>query len=195
MDNVCIAGSGWERPKSSSSSLLWVAFPSRRLPFLRSRCFCPLPCLVPVAVGYLCNCCVDFTSVADSATSSPNIRLPVPPSRQSIDFALRATRKKQKKLRLTIVTFVEKSQHLRALVRRNKYFVVYLIVRKNIVFTVHIVGNLNSNRSFYETIDVHVTENSTSPRYNIVNIIIHLLPAIRSARLGNSSLIIVIVFT
>ena len=65
---------------------------------------------------------------------------------------------------------------------------------KNIVFTVHIVGNLNLNRT-YKTLDVHVTENSTSsPRYNLVNIIIHLVPAIRSARKGNSSLIIVIVF-
>ena len=168
MDNVCIAGSGWERPKSSSS-LLWVAFPSRCLPFLRSRCFCPLP-LVPVAV----NCCVDFTSIADSATSSPNIRLPVPPSRQRVDFALRATRKKQQKLRLTIVRFVEKSQHFRDWWEEiRKCFVVYLIVRKGIVFTVHVVGNLKSNRSLYETIDVHVTKNSTSsPRYNLVDITI-----------------------
>ena len=129
MDNVCIAGSGWERPKSSSS-LLWVAFPSRCLPFLRSRCFCPLP-LVPVAV----NCCVDFTSIADSATSSPNIRLPVPPSRQRVDFALRATKDEIKETsKVNYSDICREITTFRGLARRNKCFVFYLIVRKKYCF-------------------------------------------------------------
>ena len=82
MDNVCMAARGSQRFDSLSSSLL--SAPLRCLILLRSLAFFRLEFLFPRL------CCWLVVLAADSATSWPKIRFPVPPSCHRVDLILLA---------------------------------------------------------------------------------------------------------
>ena len=82
MDNVCMAARGSQRFDSLSSSLL--SAPLRCLILLRSLAFFRLEFLFPFLGCWL------VVLAADSATSSPKIRFPVPPSCHRVDLILLA---------------------------------------------------------------------------------------------------------
>ena len=82
MDNVCMAARGSQRFDSLSSSLL--SAPLRCLILLRSLAFFRLEFLFPLLYCWL------VVLAADSATSWPKIRFPVPPSCHRVDLMLLA---------------------------------------------------------------------------------------------------------